>query len=81
VSIRMWTRDATNGTWWPGKKGISIRVRELPYLADAIAAALELARSDQPPQSVRGRRSSPRPRGLDPANLPPAGGREEYSES
>ena len=43
VSLRMWTRDRS-GRWWPdSKRGLSIRLRELEDVADAIAAAQDLA--------------------------------------
>jgi hypothetical protein len=41
LNIRLWTRNA-EGQWWPDKKGIAIKVRELPAFADGIAGALEL---------------------------------------
>ncbi len=41
-SIRMWKRY-DDGTWWPDKRGIAIRVRELPDLVVAISEAIELA--------------------------------------
>jgi hypothetical protein len=42
-SIRMWKRG-DDGQFWPDpKRGISIRVRELPDLAEGIAQALDLA--------------------------------------
>src|SRR3954453_4510432 len=44
VSVRMWNRDSNNGSWWPDpKKGMSIRLRELPGIAEAIAEAIDLA--------------------------------------
>src|SRR4051812_46465382 len=42
ASIRMWTKDR-EGQWWPDRRGIALRVRELPALADAVAALLDLA--------------------------------------
>ena len=47
LSIRMWKRGDDEG-WWPdGKRGISIRVRELPDLADGISEAIDLAAADR----------------------------------
>lgn len=44
LSLRVWTRD-DNGGWWPDKtRGMTVRVRELPDVAEAFAAALDLAR-------------------------------------
>jgi len=43
LSIRMWKRG-DYGQFWPApKRGISIRVRELPDLADGVGAAMDLA--------------------------------------
>jgi len=65
--------------WWPDKRGIAIQVRELPGLAEALAAALDLAAEHQAP-----RPPSSGPRRVKPAlpTSPPAGpsGRGEFSE-
>jgi hypothetical protein len=43
LSIRVWVKDDA-GEWWPDKhRGFSVRLRELPDVADAIAQAAELA--------------------------------------
>lgn len=43
LQLRLWTRDSS-GQWWPSKdKGLSLKVRELPDLADGLAEALDLA--------------------------------------
>jgi len=43
VSFRMWTRDR-RGTWWPDpRRGLSVRVRELRQVAEAIETARGLA--------------------------------------
>jgi hypothetical protein len=43
LSIRVWARGQ-DGRMWPQKgRGFSVRVRELPILADAVAEALTLA--------------------------------------
>ena len=45
LSFRIWERD-TNGQFWPSKeRGFTVRLRELPDLAEAIAAAMEEARA------------------------------------
>src|SRR4051794_26618807 len=67
VSIRMWVKNA-DGQWWPDKRGIALRVRELPALADAVVELLDLAADlfrDRPAPLMPGRRPAP-------ANLPPA---------
>jgi hypothetical protein len=75
VSIRMWRRGDDGQHWPDGKRGISIRVRELPNLAEAIAEALELAEAEQRrwQENQRNRPAPPMPgRRLDPATLPPS---------
>jgi hypothetical protein len=47
LSLRLWTRD-DHGQWWPdGKRGMAVRIRELPDVATAIAEALDLAEAHQ----------------------------------
>lgn len=49
LSLRIWTRDDSGG-WWPDKhRGVTVRLRELPDLATAIADALDLAEQALPP--------------------------------
>jgi len=61
LSIRVWVKG-DDGQWWPDKhRGFSVRLRELPEVADAIGAALELAAEhlegrQAPRGSVPGRR-------------------------
>jgi hypothetical protein len=63
VSLRMWNRS-DDGSWWPdAKKGMSVRLRELAGVAEAIAAALDLAeehqRGRQPGQAAQGEAARP----------------------
>jgi len=72
LSIRMWTQS-DDGSWWPSKKGIAIRVGELPGLAAAIAEALDIAEADvrQWREQQARRPAAPMPgRRIDPATLP-----------
>ena len=85
LNMRIWKCDRFQRGWWPDKRGIAIRVRELPDLAEALAAALDLAaepRAPRPPGPGSGPR---RDRPASPALPPPAraGGGEfsEFSES
>ncbi len=81
LSIRMWTQS-DDGSWWPSKKGIAIRVRELPGLAAAIAEALDIAEADvrQWRASQANRPAPPMPgRRIDPATLP-APSQEVFNE-
>jgi Transcriptional Coactivator p15 (PC4) len=43
LSIREWYRETTDSKWLPGKKGISIRRRELAAVLEALTKALDLA--------------------------------------
>jgi hypothetical protein len=46
LSLRIWERSR-DGSLWPSKtKGMSVRIRELPEFAEALAEALELAESE-----------------------------------
>jgi hypothetical protein len=43
VSLRLWKRSH-DGSWWPdAKRGMSIRIRELGALGEALAAAMDRA--------------------------------------
>jgi len=87
LSIRMWKRY-DDGSWWPDKRGIAIRIRELPDLAAAIAEALDIAEADvrqwRESQAGPPARGGPRPpmpgRRMDPATLPPANGQGDFDE-
>lgn len=53
VSLRIWTRGGSGG-WWPdAKRGLSIRIRELPDIAAAIASAMDMAEAGQQHQATR----------------------------
>jgi Transcriptional Coactivator p15 (PC4) len=44
LSLRLWTRDRRTGHWWPdSKRGLSIRIRELGQVAEAIGIAIDHA--------------------------------------
>ena len=42
LSIRLWTKDDSN-QFWPSKTGFTVKVRDIPALADAIGQAVDLA--------------------------------------
>ncbi len=70
LSIRLWIRDQQGG-WWPDpKRGIAVRLRELPDLAEAVAEALTLAEAHPAERSRQPARGAP-PR--DRADRIPAG--------
>ncbi|MHB2017729.1 MAG: hypothetical protein ACYCW6_12335 [Candidatus Xenobia bacterium] len=47
LNVRVWTQDASSGTWWPDKtRGLSIRLRELADVAEGLEKALELAQQE-----------------------------------
>ena len=72
LNLRIWKCDRFPRGWWPDKRGIAIWVRELPDLAEALAAALDLAAEHQAP-----RPTSSGPRRVKPVSptSPPAGAR------
>jgi len=81
LSIRMWKRG-DDGRFWPDpKRRISIRVRELPDLADGVAAAIDLAS-----ESLQGSpqaREAPRPSAREscaPWGAPHAGSGDGFNE-
>jgi hypothetical protein len=87
VSLRLWKRG-DDANWWPdGKRGISIRIRELPDLATAIAQALDIAEVTQrqwrenqatrPPAASAAGQSRWEPTTLPPASSAPF---DEFSE-
>ena len=47
LSIRLWTSD-DGKSYWPSKNGFTIKLRDLPSLADAISQALDLALKETP---------------------------------
>jgi hypothetical protein len=58
LNLRVWTAD-DGGGWWPdSRKGLSIKLRELPEFAEGIASALELAEqaATRPPPPMPGRK-------------------------
>ena len=57
VSIRLWTRSR-DGSWWPdGKRGLSIRIREIADLAEAVAECID--RAERALESRRDARPTP----------------------
>jgi Transcriptional Coactivator p15 (PC4) len=71
VSIRMWSKNAETGQWWPVKeKGLSIRIRELEAFAEGIARMTELVADQFLSQPRQGRPPLPGRR-VDVASLPP----------
>lgn len=49
LGLRLWEADR-NGSWWPTKKGCSVRLNEAAGLADALA---EATRAGEDPDHVR----------------------------
>jgi hypothetical protein len=69
----MWKLGEDGQQWWPVKeKGLTVRIRELPELADAVAELLELASSYRDWRAQQGGQAGPaaRPTRYDPARLP-----------
>lgn len=58
LSVRQWNKSS-DGQYWPDKsKGFSVRLRELPDFADAVAEALSLAEQHQGGRQYGGDRRS-----------------------
>jgi len=87
INIRLWKCDRS-GQWWPdGKRGISVRIREMVSFAAAIATALDLtktsqdqwraSRANRPTQSLG---TAPIPEGRTDPAPPPGNGSKEFDE-
>ncbi|MBV8611466.1 MAG: hypothetical protein JO034_28985 [Singulisphaera sp.] len=83
LNVRIWTRDADGRGWWPSKRGVTFKLRELADVAEALAEALDLMAEHQdgrpalPPTGPPPRRDRARPA------LPPprsAAGGEDFDE-
>jgi len=88
ISIRLWKCDQS-GQWRPdGKRGMSVRIREMVGFAAAIAKALDLTktsqdqwRASQANRTTPSRGTAPIPgRRTDPAMPLPANGSKEFDE-
>jgi len=42
LSVRLWTKGEDGG-FWPSKTGFTVKLRDIPTLADAVSQALDLA--------------------------------------
>jgi hypothetical protein len=73
VQIRIWNRDRS-GQWWPDvKRGLSVRIRELPSFAAAIADCLDLLEADR-----QRRQENQANRPVPPRETTPIAGRRTY---
>jgi len=71
ISIRLWNR-VRSGQWWPdGKRGISVRIREMVGFAAAIGGCLDLVEADRQrrQENQANRPGISRWRGTDPLPL------------
>lgn len=59
ISIRLWAMDR-GGAWWPTKKGVTVRVRELGQVITALGKAAKQTGQGRQPRSTT-RSSSPAP--------------------
>ena len=81
LNLRIWTRDPAGRGWWPSKRGVTFKLRELADVAEALAEALDLMAEHQAPRPLGPGPGPRRDRPAPPALLPPAqtdGG--EFSE-
>ena len=78
LNVRIWTRDTDGRGWWPSKRGVTFKLRELADVAEALAEALDLRAEHRPAGRRSPRRRHTRggtgrsPRGPHP-NRPEAG--------
>src|SRR5262245_53716267 len=84
ISIRVWCKG-DDGQMWPDKhNGMSIRLRELPDVASAIAEALTMAEEHLRARPQPSRGSQPRDdrgrRGYDPSTLPGINTQSSFDE-
>ncbi|MHB1934825.1 MAG: hypothetical protein ACYCR5_10700 [Leptospirillum sp.] len=42
LSVRLWTKSE-DGSFWPSKTGFTVKLKDIPTLADAVSKALDLA--------------------------------------
>ncbi len=61
ISLRVWS-VASDGSWWPTKKGCSVRIREISEVARALMVARDLIEG---PRNAPARRALPSGRGQD----------------
>ena len=84
LNIRIWIRDADARGWWPSKRGVTLKLRELADVAEALAEALDLMAEHQarrPPSPGLGpRRDRPAPSALPPPTRAGGGEFSEFSE-
>ena len=77
LNVRIWTRDTDGRGWWPSKRGVTLKLRELADVAEALAEALDRMAEHQalwPPGPGPGpRRDRPAPPAL-PSPARAAGG-------
>jgi hypothetical protein len=83
LNIRIWTRDTDGRGWWPSKRGVTFKLRELADVAEALATALDLMDEHQagrpalPPAAPHPRRDRAIPAVPSPQS---AGGGEDFDE-
>jgi hypothetical protein len=83
LNVRIWTRDTDGRGWWPSKRGVTFKLRELADVAEALAAALDLmakhpaGRLTLPPAAPHPRRDRAMPALPSPRS---AGGGEDFDE-
>lgn len=62
ISLRVWSRDARSGAYWPVKgKGVTVRLREAEDVAEALKAGLRLSdrKATQAPRARAGAAGRP----------------------
>ena len=79
VSVRVWARG-TGGSWWPVKaKGLSIRLREIDDVIEALAQAADMTDDPAPaPRPSAPARQPSRPQAARQGSQRPPGSPEEF---
>ena len=67
INLRVWSRGP-DGSWYPTRKGCSIKIREVENLANTLMEGLRLANVEQ--AQARPRRASPASQARSPARAP-----------
>jgi hypothetical protein len=43
ISCRLWTHDARSGSWWPTKRGVTVRISEIDEVISALRSGKAIA--------------------------------------
>lgn len=80
VALRVWAVGQDGQSWPVRGKGVSVRLREVAGLADALATIAERSAAARPPGPGRTPRAARPGRGPQPTPLPPPGAERPADE-